>query len=118
MHLKFNESCLKTVKKLTYVFKRPMTLNAYIVYSLSSNLYNFDFALENCLFDAIRLIKNADIDKYKYLGYGIRFDSRGTFLFPGGNFAQNVIIVGADMSSSVHAYNKTKDILVLGEGLT
>ena len=25
---------------------------------------------------------------------------------------------GADMSSSVHANNKTKDILVLGEGLT
>ena len=118
MFLKFNGSCLKTVKKLTYVFKGPMTFNAYIVYSLNLNLNNFDFALEICLFDAIRLVKNADIDKYKYLGYGIEFDSRGTFLFPDGSVAQNVIIFGADMSSSVHANNKTRDILVLDEGLT
>ena len=31
---------------------------------------------------------------------------------------QNVIIFGADMSSSVHIDNKEKDILVLGEGTT
>ena len=95
-----------------------MTFNAYSVYSLSSNLNNFDFGLENSFFGAIRLVKNADIDKYKYLGYAIRFDARGTFLFSYGSFAQNVIIFGADMSSSVHVNNKTKDILVLGEGLT
>ena len=29
---------------------------------------------------------------------------------------QNVIIFGADMSSSVHVDNKGKDILILGEG--
>ena len=90
MYLKLNGSCLKTVRKLTYVFKGPMTFNGYIVYSLSSNLNNFDFALAGCLFGAIRLVKNADIDKYKYLGYGIGFDSRGTFLFPDSTFAQNV----------------------------
>ena len=93
-------------------------LNIYIVYEVTSNLNNFDFALENCLFEAARLTKNANIDKYKYLGYGIGFDARGTSLFPDGSFAQNVIIFGVDMSSSVHANNKTKDILVLGEGLT
>ena len=118
MYLKFNGSCLKTVKKLTYVFIGPMTFNAYIVYSLSSNLNNFDFALENCLFGAIRLVKNVDIDKHKYLGYGTGFDARGTFLFSDGSFPQTVIIFGADLSSSVHTNNKTKDILVLGEGLT
>ena len=51
-------------------------------------------------------------------GNGIGFDARGTFLFPDGSFAQNVIIFLADVSSSVHANSKTKDILVLGEDLT
>ena len=37
---------------------------------------------------------------------------------PDGSFAQNVVSFGADMSSSVHANNKTKNILILGEGLT
>ena len=118
MYLKLNGSCLKTVKKLTHVFKGPMTFKACIVYSLSSNLNNFDFGLEKSLLGSIRLVKNADIDKYKYLGYAIGFDARGTFLFSDGSFAQNVIIFGSDMSSSVHANNKTKDILVLGECLT
>ena len=31
---------------------------------------------------------------------------------------KNVIIFGADMSSSVYIDNKNKDILILGEGLT
>ena len=81
MYLKFNRSCLKIVKNLTYVFKGPMAFNAVIVYSLSSNLNNFNFTLENCLFGANRLVKNADIDKYKYLGYGIGFDARAAFYF-------------------------------------
>ena len=55
---------------------------------------------------------------YKYSGYGIGFDSKGSLLFPDGSFAQNVIIFGVHMSSSVHANNKTKNILVLGEGPT
>ena len=38
------------------------------------------FMLVNCLFVAISLTKNADIDKYKYSGYGIGFD-RGIFHF-------------------------------------
>ena len=36
------------------------------------------------------------------------FAESGNFLFPGGEFVQNVIIFGADMSSSAHANNKTK----------
>ena len=77
MHLKFDGSCLKTTEK--YHFYPNLTeLNTYIVCELNSNLNNFDLTLENCLFGAVRLIKNADIDKYKYLGYGSGFDSRGT----------------------------------------
>ena len=32
--------------------------------------------LKNCLFEAVTLTKNADIDKYRYSGYGIGFDGR------------------------------------------
>ena len=73
--------------------------------------------LENCLFGSVKLTKKSDIYKYKYSGHGIGFDRRGKFSF-GDGFGQNVIIFGADMSSSVHANNKTKSILVLGKGFT
>ena len=63
------------------------------------------------------LTKNADIDKYRYSSYGIWFDRR-SFSFPGGQFGQNVIIFGADMSSSIHIDNKGKDMLILGLGPT
>ena len=64
------------------------------------------------------MIKNTDIDKYGYSGYGIGFDRRSSFSFPGGGFGQNVIIFGVDMSFSVHVDNKKKDILILGRGPT
>ena len=60
--------------------------------------------LENSLFGAVKFVKNADIDKYKYSGYGIGFDRRGTFSTANG-FGKNVIIFGVDMSFSVHVDN-------------
>ena len=68
-----------------------------------------------CLFDAVTLTKNADIDKYGYFSYGIEFDRTSSFSFPGGGFGQNVLIFGVDMSFSAHINNKKKDILVLGK---
>ena len=64
------------------------------------------------------MTKNGDIDKYGYSGYIIGFDRRSRFTFPGSGFGQNVLIFGADMSSSAHIDNKKKDILVLGKGPT
>ena len=64
------------------------------------------------------LAKNADIDKYRYSGYGIEFDRRSSFLFPGGEFGQNIIFFREDMNSSIHIDNKGKDILILGKGPT
>ena len=64
------------------------------------------------------MTKNADIDKYGYSGYGIGFDRRSSFSFPGGGFGQNILIFGADMSSSAHIDNKKKDILVLRKETT
>ena len=84
----------------------------------ASNSHASDAAIKNCLFGAVTLTKNADIEKYKYSGYGIGFDRRSSFSFLSGGFGQNVLIFGADMSSSIHVDNKKKDILVLGRGPT
>ena len=64
------------------------------------------------------MTKNADIDKNGYSCYGVGFDRRSSFSFPGGEFGQNVLIFGVDMSFSPHIDNKKKDILILGKGPT
>ena len=114
--VKFIGSCLKQ-PKIAYT---PGTIvNIYIVYRLgASGFNNNDPTLKNCLFGPVTLTKNADIDKYRYSGYGIWFDIRSSFSIPGGGFGQNVLVFGVDMSSSAHIDNKTKDILVLGKGPT
>ena len=71
-------------------------------------------ALINCLFGAVIITKNADIDNCKYSGYGIGFDRTGFYLLPDGSFGRNVVIFGVDMSSSAHVDNKGRDILILG----
>ena len=48
--------------------------------------------IKNCLFRAVTLTKNADTEKYKYSGYGIEFDRRSNFSFPGGGFGQNNLV--------------------------
>ena len=70
------------------------------------------------MFGAVTLTKNVDINKYGYSGYGIGFDRKSSFSFPGGGFGQNVITFGADMSYSAHVDNKKKDILIFGKGPT
>ena len=93
--------------KITYTHKKAV--NIYIIYELiASSCHSDDPALKNCLFGAVTLIKNADIDKYGYSGYGIGFDRRSNLSFPGGEFGQNVLIFGADMSFSAHIDNKKK----------
>ena len=61
------------------------------------------------------MTKNANTNKYGYSGYGIGFDRRSSFSFPGGESGRNILIFGADMSFSAHIDNKKKDILVLGK---
>ena len=61
------------------------------------------------------MTKNADIDQYKYSGYGIGFDRHGELSFSTRGVSRNVIIFGADMSSSVQTNNKKINILVLGK---
>ena len=69
-------------------------INLYISYTVGPQLrsLNTDFTLDNCLFGSVKLTKNADLDKYKYTGYGIGFDSHSEFLFTDGSYGKNVII--------------------------
>ena len=62
----------------------------------------------NALSGVVKLTKNADINKYKYFGYGIGFDRHGSHSHPSGGNERNVIIFGVDMSPSVHVDNKKR----------
>ena len=69
------------------------------------------------MFGAVSLTKNADIDKYKYSGYVVRFDRHGFFSHSSGRTGRNVIIFGVDISSSTKIDNRKKDISILGKVL-
>ena len=89
----------------------------YRVYELNNWLRNTadNFTLENCLFGTIKIIINADKNKFTYNGQGIRFDGKGMW-YVVMILLENVVIFGADNALSSHIDNKKK--LVLGEGLT
>ena len=79
--IEFNGSCLK---QYLVTFNHGKVVNIYIVYEISKSINISDYpTLENCLFGANTLAKNADINKYKYSEYEIRFDRHGNFSFPG-----------------------------------
>ena len=63
--VEFKGSCLKQ-DKITY--NHGKVVNIYIVYEIGNNNNNNSNypTLQNCLFGAVSLTKNADIDKYKY----------------------------------------------------
>ena len=90
VRLKFNKDCLKQPNNLTNDYGHKV--NVYIVYELGASSSNdSDPTLKNCLFGAVTLTKNTDIEKYGYSGYGIGFDRISSFSFPGGGFDQNVL---------------------------
>ena len=99
-------------------------VNIYVVYKLDpiSSTRNTDYTIQNALFGAMKITKNADYSKNNYTGYGLCFDEGGEFghTVKQGNFnrttdARNVIIFGVDMSSSVHATNRANNIYVMGK---
>ena len=96
-------------------------INIYYVYELDFSINN-EFTIQNALFGAIEITKNANTTKYKYKGYGTCFDESESFsrVRKEGNFnhttlARNVIIFGVDMSFSKHANNKANNIYVMGK---
>ena len=99
-------------------------INIYIVYKLDriASIRDTTFTIQNALFGAMQITKNADTSKYEYKGHGICFNESEQFTHvrKGGNFnhttlARNVIIFGADMSFSKHANNKASNIYVMGK---
>ena len=55
-------------------------VNIYIVNEIDDyrNMSSYP-TLENCLFGAVKLTKHIDVNLYKYSGYGIGFDRKGSF---------------------------------------
>ena len=82
--INFNGHCL--IKNNISITKK--VINLYISYTIGSKLTNLntDFTLSNCLFGSVNLAKNADLDKYKYVSYGILVDSRSEFSFTDGSY--------------------------------
>ena len=101
--------------------------NIYCAYKLDPIASSRDttFTIQNALFGAMQITKNADNSKNTYKGYGICFDEKSEFghTITEGGFAhttdaKNVLIFGADMSFSVHATNRANNIYIMGTGLT
>ena len=116
VRLRFTGSALQ---QKTVTYKHKKVVNLYGVYEITNFLGIDSYPiLANALFGAVKLTKSADIDKYRYFGYGIGFDEKGFYSHPSGGTARIVIIFGTNMSSSVHVDNKGKDILTLGKGPT
>ena len=103
--VRFSRSCLKQ-NAITYI--QGKSVNIYIVHEINKtgNTTSSDSTLENCLFGTVTLTKNANIDKYKYSGYGIGFDRKGFLSFAATGLGRNVIIFGADMSLSTMTDNR------------
>ena len=111
--LRFTRSVLQQ-KTTTYNNKK--VVNLYVVYKITNFHGTNNYPrLANALFGAVKLTKNADIDKYKYFGYEIGFDVHGFYSHPSGGTLRNVIIFGVDRSSSIKIDNRGKDILILGK---
>ena len=66
------------------------------MYTLFTTLFMTLSNFRNCLFGAFSLTKNADVGKYKYIGYGIGFDRHGKFSFSNNVFRRNCTIFEAD----------------------
>ena len=54
-----------------------------------------NFILKNILFGATNIVKNSEIEKYVYSGYGIVFDGKNKWSFD-NDYATNIIVFGGD----------------------
>ena len=87
-------------------------INMYCVYELQIVTASSDatFTIQNALFGAMEITKNADTSMYPYRGYGICFHEGGNI-----NNRRNVLIFSVGESSLVHANNKANNIYVMGD---
>ena len=76
--IKFTGSCLK---QSIHILTHEKVVSIYIVYELTAYSWHDSHpAIKKCLLCAVTLPKNADIEKYKYSGYGFGFDRRSVDL--------------------------------------
>ena len=67
--VQFIGSCLK---QSNLIFTHKKVVNMYVVYELAAfSSHTSDPTIKNCLFGAVTLTKNAEIERYKYSGYGM-----------------------------------------------
>ena len=125
MHVYLSGNYFKQDK--TSIPNNNNAINSYCIYILDPIASSRDttFTIQNALFGAMQITKNADTSKYDYKGYGICFDERSEFghTITEGGFAhttdaRNALIFGADMSFSVHKTNRANHIYVMGDRLT
>ena len=115
VRLKSNGVYLKQ-PKISYT--HGTIVNIYIVYELGASGSNDNHpTLKTCLFGAVTLTKKADVDKYRYSGYGIGFGRRSR------SSISRWWIWSKYINWSRHEFfcsydNKKKNILVLGKGPT
>ena len=76
-HFKQNSPVIPNINKVVSIG----VINIYIVYKLDPIASSRDttFTIQNALFGAMKITKNADTSKYDYKGYGICFDERSEF---------------------------------------
>ena len=119
-HFKQNSLVIPNINKVVSIG----VINVYKLDPIASSR-DTTFTIQNALFGAMQITKNADTSKYDYKGYGICFDERSEFghtITEDGRThtrdARNVLIFGVDMSFSVHKTNGANHIYVMGAGLT
>ena len=90
MRVKFNGSCLKQDRPTLF---HGGIVNVCTVHEITDTFKVSNYpTLENCLFGAVHLTKNADFAKYEYFSYGIGFERHGLFSHPSGGTGRNGII--------------------------
>ena len=73
--INLNISCKLDTCSRTIFLGNVVNLNISYKLNTYSRDLNTDFTLCNCLFGAVKWIKNAYPDKYGYSGYGIGFNA-------------------------------------------
>ena len=79
---------------------------------------NDKFNLKDCLFGAVKLTKDANLNKYSYSGYWIEFDSRSLFSFPNLIGVKISLFLELIWAHLCMLMIKIKNILILGKGET
>ena len=82
------------------------------LHTWSRNL-NTTFILADCPFEAMKLNKNADLEKYWYKGHGIGLDACLQFPLLTDVWVKHIF--GVDNSLSVHTEGRNQGILVFVE---